>query len=154
MATFEAILGAEGAHPVIWNLHAVVNRHAVARPGDARRQGIAQSQSVGELAQGVQPDVGHHPGPPGFHRGATSAVTVHFGSALLVGKLADSRPTVSPTGRAYPRTRTVQLKWPREEAGLASGGNQPPFFRSIRCPKMCWLWELVMIITNSASVIR
>ena len=39
---------------------------------------------VGKSPKSVQPDVGHHASPTGFHNDATRAGTVHFGSALLV----------------------------------------------------------------------
>jgi hypothetical protein len=40
---------------------------------DLRRQGWTQSESVGQRAQGVQPDVGHDPSPPPF---TTTAATL------------------------------------------------------------------------------
>jgi hypothetical protein len=95
-------------------LAAVVQRDPTASPRDPSRQRITEPQSVGKAPKGVQADVSHHPGSTGFHHDATSAVTVHFGSALLFGESVASTPTVSPTGRAFPRTRTVQLKWTRE----------------------------------------
>jgi hypothetical protein len=61
-----------------------VDRHAVPFPGDGSREGITESQPIGEGTKGVQSDVGNHPFATGFHHDATSAVTVHFGSALLV----------------------------------------------------------------------
>ena len=88
----------------------VVERNAGATPRDAGRQCVTKPQSVGKGTKSVQPDVGHHARSTGFHHDATSAVTVHFGSALLLGKAGVSRTTVSPTGRAFPRTRAGQLK--------------------------------------------
>ena len=45
---------------------------------------IAQAQSIGKAAKGVQPDVGHHARPAGFNNHVGRADTVHFGSALLL----------------------------------------------------------------------
>jgi len=67
----------------------------------------------------MQPDVGHDSLPTGFHHDAPGAVSVYFGDALLVRDSAVLATTVSPTGRAFPRTRGDQLKWRREEAGPA-----------------------------------
>ena len=69
MLDVEAALATASQHQGHLDEHlaTVVHRHSRARPRDARRQRIAQSQSVGEAAQGVQPDVGHHPAPTGFH---------------------------------------------------------------------------------------
>ncbi len=92
------------------DLAPVVKREAASTPWDPGRQCITESQSVGKVTKSVQSDVGHHAGPTGFHHDATSAVTVHFGSALLFGDCWVSTTTVSPTGRAFPRTRRVQLK--------------------------------------------
>ena len=83
----EAALPTTGEHErhLGEDLAPVVDRDPVAAPGDGRREGNAEPQPVGERTERVQPDVGHHPGPTGFHDDATSAGTVHVGSALLVG---------------------------------------------------------------------
>ena len=102
------------------DLAAVVNREAPAAPGNGRRERITEPQSIGESREHVQPEMGHDTGPAGFHDDATRAGTVHLGSALLVGIPVDSTPTVSPTGRAFPRMRGDQLSGPSEEARLAA----------------------------------
>src|SRR5208283_3431049 len=96
------------------DLAPVVQRRALTGRWDRRRQTITELQAVGETAKSVQADVGHDARPTGFHSHTTRAGTVHFGSALLVGTAVDSTPTVSPTRRAYPRTRRGQLKGARE----------------------------------------
>ncbi len=96
------------------DLAPIVDREATTGPGDPGRQCITEFQSVGERPERVQSEVGHHAGSTGFHNDATGAVSFHFRSALLVGILSASTPTVSPTGRAFPRTRAGQLKWRSE----------------------------------------
>ena len=102
------------------HLPPVVDRDAVPFPGDGSREGITEPQPIGKRAERVQPDVGHHPRAAGFHLHVSRAVTVHLGSALLCGESGVSTTTVSPTGRAFPRTRSGQLKWRREELGLVA----------------------------------
>jgi hypothetical protein len=88
-------------------------------PRDPGRQCITETQPVGQRPKSVQSDVGHHPRPTGFHHDATSAVTAHFGSALLVGLLLLRTQTASPGRRAFPRMCGDQINGRREEAGLA-----------------------------------
>ena len=118
----EAALPATGEHECHLgeDLPAVVDRDSVAAPGNGRREGIAKPHPISERTQRVQPDVGHDSLPTEFHLDATSAGTVHLGSALLLGDCWVSTTTVSPTGRAFPRTRRVQLNGRREELGLSS----------------------------------
>jgi hypothetical protein len=79
----------------------------------------------------MQPDVGHDSLPTGFHLDATSAGTVHLKSALLLGDCWVSTTTVSPTGRAFPRTARVQLNGRREELGLVEGGDRNHYDHAI-----------------------
>ena len=82
-----AALTATGQHErgLDENLSPVVQRRAFTGPWDTRRERITKSQTVGKSPKSVQSDVGHHARSTGFHNDATSAGTVHFGSALLVG---------------------------------------------------------------------
>jgi len=129
----EATLATTGEHEghLDENLPSVVDREPAPSPQDALRERIAQPHPVGEGAEGVQSNVGHDTRATGFHHDATSAVTVHLGSALLCGNAAASTTTVFPNGRAFPRTRTGQLNRRREELGLAMrvgvpvGGARP-----------------------------
>ena len=100
------------------DLASVVQWEALTGPRDARRERIAETQTVGKGPKSVQADVGHDTGPAGFHLHASRAVSVRLGSALLVGILLASTPTVSPAGRAFPRTRDGQLTRRRERSGL------------------------------------
>ena len=104
----------------------IVERDAGTSPRNGRRQCVTETQSISEGAEGVQSDVGHDAGATGFHDDTTRAVAVHFGSALLFGDCWVSTTTVSPTGRAFPRTRRVQLSERREELGLARIHVRPP----------------------------
>jgi hypothetical protein len=81
---------------------------------DRRREGITETQPVGERAKSVQADVGCDTGPAGFHLHARCAGTVHFGSALLEGDTAASTQSVSLVGRAFPRMRPSQVMRTRE----------------------------------------
>jgi hypothetical protein len=121
-----AALPAAGQHQghLDEDLAPVVSPEPFTRPRDCSREGIAEPQPVGETAKSVQADMSHDAGSSGFHNGATGAGTVHFGSALSFGNLLTSTPTVSPTGRAYPRTRAGQFRRPREWSGLAKGSSE------------------------------
>jgi hypothetical protein len=66
------------------DLAPVVQREPFADRWDASRERITESQAVGKSPKSVQSDVGHDASSTGFHNDATSAGTVHFGSALLV----------------------------------------------------------------------
>jgi len=81
---------------------------------DARRQRITEAQAVGESAEGVEADVGHHLVAAGFHNHRDRAVSVHLRSALLVGSLVFSTNAVSLARRAFSRMRAGQLRWLRE----------------------------------------
>lgn len=111
-----ACLATTGQHQCGLDQHLapVVERNTASRPGNASGQRITEPQPVGERPKRVQADVSHDPGPTGFHLHATSAGTVHLRSALLCGSAAVSTTTVSPTGRAFPRTCADQVKWRRE----------------------------------------
>jgi hypothetical protein len=112
----ETALATPGQHESGLDEHlaSVVEGEATSLPRDARRQCIPEPQPIAEVSKSVQSDVGYYACPTGFHNDATSAVTVHFGSALLFGDSVASRTTVSPTGRAFPRTRAGQVKCRRE----------------------------------------
>ncbi len=99
-------------------------------PRNGRRERIPEAQPVGEGAEGVQSDVGYYASPTGFHDDATDEVTVQFGSALLCGDCWVSTTTVSPPGRAFPRTRRAQLNGRREDWGDTQGRSSPSSIRS------------------------
>jgi len=67
------------------HLAPVMKRAAFTGWWDASRERLTEPQPIGKSPKSVQSDVAHDTGPAGFHNDATSAGTVHFGSALLVG---------------------------------------------------------------------
>jgi hypothetical protein len=102
------------------DLAPVVDRHLFATGWNRTEERVAEPETIAEGAQRVEPDVGDHPRAAGFHLHRRSAVTVHLGSALLVGNLSLRIPTVFATGRAVPRRRAGQLTEAREGSGLGA----------------------------------
>ena len=109
-------LAAAGEHQghVHEHLAPVVDAGAVPGRRDAGRERITEPQSVGEDAKGVQSDVGHHAGATGFHDHVTRAVTVHFGSALLVRGFCCLDNNSFPYAEGFSADTAGQLTGPRE----------------------------------------
>jgi len=80
-------LSASGQHQGRLDQHLapVMERESLTGRGDAGRERITESQTVGKCAKSMQPDVGDDTGSTGFHNHSKRAGSVHFGSALLVG---------------------------------------------------------------------
>ena len=72
---------------------------------------------IGERPQSVQPDMGDHLGPAAFHHHVSCAVSVHLGSALLLGMLQAFTPAVSPVRRAFSRTQPLNHQEPVNNRG-------------------------------------
>ena len=66
----------------------VVPGKSLRRDRDARRQAMAQRQTIGEASKGVQPDVGHDSlAGPFHHRRAIAELGHGLGLLMLQGKL-------------------------------------------------------------------
>lgn len=100
-------------HGLHQHLAPVVERKPFAGGRDARRQRIAQPQTV-RKGEGVQADVRYDLLPATFHLHADHAVSVHLASALLARVSDASTTSGSLDWRALPRMGDPQLTRPGE----------------------------------------
>jgi hypothetical protein len=73
------------------------------------------------VPKSVQSDVGHDAGSPGFHNDVTSAVTVHFGSALLLEDFADSQHQFLLRGGLFRERALIRSNGGVRRRDLSSG---------------------------------
>ena len=85
-----------------------------------RRQRRRQPDLIGEIGQQSRTGMVHDPGAATGELDARPAtITLHHGSALLVGGLGSRQTRVSRTRRAFSRTRPPHRRAATEQGGLS-----------------------------------
>src|SRR6266511_4379959 len=93
------------------------------------RQTICEPDRVGQIRQQSGPGMAHHVLTVGAHlQPRTGPITLHLGSALLVGTTTASTTAVSLARRALPRIRAPHTS-PATERGGLGGGSSPSYGR-------------------------
>jgi hypothetical protein len=91
------------------HLTAIMTTAALLRRPHRHRQPLGQAERVSQIAQHASARVAHDVlAVTGHQKERTRRVTLHLGSALLGWGSAPSTSAVSPTRRAFSRTRTLQ----------------------------------------------